>query len=185
WLGAVAGVSCPTSGAEGCFEWVKRTSTGWRLSFRATAPDPDPYRNSPAPDAMGRAMSQISLTDDAGRSHDLRAEGVGWSRDLSLGEQEWHGRVVVARDPAGRPAWFELAPAIGGGRGRAAVPPPAQVPVGRSGPPWPTPAEGYLAALAPVTSISIETGGTVAEAGPAGAAGDVRPVGGTPSPGGG
>src|SRR5262245_57951752 len=115
---------------------------------------------------MGRAMSQISLTDDAGRSHDLRAEGVGWSRDLSLGEQEWHGHVVVARDPASRPEWFELAPAIGGGPGRVAVPSPAQVPVGRSGPPWPTPAEGYLAALAPVTSISIEAGGTVAEAGP-------------------
>jgi len=38
--------------------------------------------------------------------------------------------------------------------------------VGRSDPPWPTPAECYLAALAPVTSISIETSGTVAEAGP-------------------
>src|SRR5215475_16000532 len=147
--------------------WVKLTSTGWRLSFCATAADPDPYRNSLASDAMGRAMSEISLTDDAGRSHDLRAAGVGWSRDLSLGEQEWHGHVLVARDPASRPEWFELAPTIGGGSGRVAVPSPAQVPVGRSDPPWPTPAEGYLAALAPVTSISIETGGTVAEAGPA------------------
>ena len=165
-LVAVAGVCCPTSVAEVCFEWVKLTSTGWRLSFRATAPDPDPYRNSPAPDAMGRAMSEISLTDDAGQSHDLRAEGVGWSRDLSLGEQEWRGHVEVARDPASRPEWFELAPAIGGGSGRVAVPSPAQVPVGRSDPPWPTPAECYLAALAPVTSISMEAGGTVAEAGP-------------------
>jgi hypothetical protein len=115
---------------------------------------------------MDRAMSQISLTDDAGQSHDLRAEGVGWSRDLSLGEQEWHGHVEVARDPASRPEWFELAPTIGGGSGRVTVASPAQVPVGRSDPPWPTPAEGYLAALAPVTSISIETGGTVAKAGP-------------------
>ena len=165
-LVAVAGVCCPTSVAEVCFEWVKLTSTGWRLTFRATAPDPDPYRNSPAPDAMGRAMSEISLTDDAGRSHELRAEDVGWSRDLSLGEQEWHGHVVVARDPASRPAWFELAPTIGGGSGRVALPSPAEVPVGRSDPPWPTPAEGYLAALAPVTSISMEASGTVAEAGP-------------------
>jgi hypothetical protein len=38
--------------------------------------------------------------------------------------------------------------------------------VGRSVPPWPTPAECYLAALAPVTSILIETSGAVAEAGP-------------------
>ena len=165
-LVAVAGVCCPTSVAEVCFEWVKLTSTGWRLRFRASAPDPDPYRTSPAPDAMDRAMSEISLTDDAGRSHDLRAEGVGWSRDLSLGEQEWHGHVVVARDPASRPEWFELAPTIGGASGRVALPSPAQVPVGRSDPPWPTPAECYLAALAPVTTISIESGGTLAEAGP-------------------
>jgi hypothetical protein len=164
-LVAVAGVYCPTSVAEVCFEWVKLTSTGWQLSFRATAPDPDPYRNSPAPDAMSRAMSEISLTHDAGQSHELRAEGVGWSRDLSLGEQEWHGHVVLARDPASRPAWFELAPTIGGGPGRATLPSPAQVPVGRSDPPWPTPGECYLAALAPVTTISIEARSTVAEAG--------------------
>src|SRR5215468_2248833 len=131
-LAAVAGVCCPTSVAEVCFTWVKLTSTGWQLSFRATAADPDPYRNSPAPDAMGRAMSEISLTDDAGRSHDLRAAGVGWSRDLSLGEQEWHGHVVVARDPASRPAWFELAPAIGGGPGRVAVPDPGRGLPGRA-----------------------------------------------------
>jgi hypothetical protein len=165
-LVAVAGVCCPTSVARVCFEWVKLTSTGWRLSFRATAPDPDPYRNSPAPDAMDRAMSEISLTDDAGQSHDLRAEGVGWSRDLSLGEQEWHGHVEVARDPASRPEWFELAPTIGGAFGRVVLPSPAQVPVGRSDPPWPAPAECYLAALAPVTRISMEAGGTVSEAGP-------------------
>src|SRR6185437_7565485 len=62
--------------------------------------------------------------------------------------------------------WFELAPTIGGGSGRVALSSPAQVPVGRSDPPWPTPAEGYLAALAPVTRISMEASGTVAEAGP-------------------
>jgi hypothetical protein len=164
-LVAAAGVCCPTSVAEVCFEWVKLTSMGWQLRFRATAPDP--YRDSPDPDVvMGQAMSEISLTDDAGQFHDLRAEGVGWSRDLSLGEQEWHGHVVVARDPAGRPEWFELAPTIGGASGRVALPSPAQVPVGRSDPPWPTPAECYLAALAPVTRISMEASGTVAEAGP-------------------
>ncbi len=38
--------------------------------------------------------------------------------------------------------------------------------MGRSGPPLPTPAECYLAALAPVTTISIGTSGTVAKAGP-------------------
>lgn len=166
-LVAVAGACCPTSVAEVCFEWMKLTSTGWQLSFRATAPDPDIRVNPPAPRVvMAQAMSEISLTDDAGHSHELRAEGVGWSRDLSVGEQEWHGHVPVARDPASKPAWFELAPTIGGASGRVALPPPAQVPVGRSDPPWPTPAECYLAALAPVTRISMEASGTVAEAGP-------------------
>jgi len=162
---AVAGVCCPTSVAEVCFEWVKLTSTGWQLSFRATAPDPG--GNPPAPDVvMGQAMSEISLTDDAGQSHDLRAEPMGWSRRLDRQEQEWHGHVLVACDPASTPAWFELAPTIAGTSGRVALPTPAQVRVGRSDPPWPTPAECYLAALAPVTTISIGTSDTVAEAGP-------------------
>jgi hypothetical protein len=164
-LVAVAGVCCPTSVAEVSFEWVKLTSTGWQLSFRATAPDPG--GNPPDPDVvMGQAMSEISLTDDTGQSHDLRAEDVGWSRDLSRGEQAWHGHVLAACDPASRQAWFELAPTTGSASGRVALPSPAQVPVGRSDPPWPTPAECYLAALAPVTTISIGTSGTVAEAGP-------------------
>ena len=164
-LVAVAGVCCPTSVAEVCFEWVKLTSNGWQLSFRATAPDPG--GNPPDPDVvMGQAMSEISLTDDAGQSHDLRAEDVGWSRLQERGEQEWRGHVLVACDPASKPAWFELAPTIGGASGRVALPSPAQVPVGRSDPPWPTPAECYLAALAPVTTISIGPSGTVAEAGP-------------------
>jgi hypothetical protein len=49
-LVAAAGVCCPTSVAEVCFEWVKLTSTGWQLGFRATAPDPG--GNLPAPDAV-------------------------------------------------------------------------------------------------------------------------------------
>ena len=162
-LVAVAGVGCPTSVAEVGFEWVKLTPAGWQLSFRATAPDPG--GNPPDPDVvMAQAMSEISLTDDAGQSHDLRAEDVGWSR--SGGGQEWHGHVRLARDPARKPSWFELAPAIAGTSGRVSLPSPAQVPVGRGDPPWPTPAECYLAVLAPVTSMSIATSGTVAEAKP-------------------
>jgi hypothetical protein len=164
-LVAVAEVCCPTSVAEVCFEWVKLTSMGWQLSFRATAPDPG--GNPPDPDAViGQAMAEISLTDDARQSHDLRAEDVSWSRRRARQEQEWHGHALVACDPASKPAWFELAPTIGGASGRVALPSPAQVPVGRSDPPWPTPAECYLAALAPVTNISIATSDTAAEAGP-------------------
>jgi hypothetical protein len=41
-----------------------------------------------------------------------------------------------------------------------------QVPTGTGDPQWPTPAECYLAALAPAASVSIATSGGVAEAGP-------------------
>jgi hypothetical protein len=94
-LVAAAGVCCPTSVAEACFEWVKLTSTGWQLSFRATAPDPG--GNLPVPDVvMGQAMSELSLTDDAGQSCDLRAEDVRWGRTRARQEQEWHGHAFSA-----------------------------------------------------------------------------------------
>ena len=44
--------------------------------------------------------------------------------------------------------------------------PPAPVPVGTSEPRWPTPAEGYLADLATVTSYSISTSSKESTAGP-------------------
>ena len=164
-LVATDGVCCPISVADVCFEWVKLTSKGWQLSFRATAPDPG--GNPPAPDAvMGQAMSEISLTDDSGQSHALHAEDVGWARSLDRQEQEWHGHVLVARTPANKPAWFELAPTIAGTPGRVALPPPAVVPVGTSDPQWPAPAECYLAALATVTSYSIGDSISESTAGP-------------------
>jgi hypothetical protein len=162
---AAAGVDCPTSVADVGFEWVKLTSAGLQLSFHATAPAPggDP----PDPQApMRQAMAEISLTDDTGHSYDLSAVQVGWGR--SGDRQEWHGHVLAAQDPARKPAWLEFTPTAGASA-RIGLSPPAQVPVGAGAPPWPTPAECYLAALAPVTHISIETSpsGQVAEAGPA------------------
>jgi hypothetical protein len=81
-LVAAAGVCCPTSVAEVCFEWVKLTSTGLRASFHATAADPGGGGCPPAPPmSMRQAMSEISARDETGRSYDLAAVGpVGWSR---------------------------------------------------------------------------------------------------------
>jgi hypothetical protein len=160
-----AGVRCPNPVAEVCFEWVKLTSTGLRVSFRVTADDPGGI-SPPADAAMRRAMSEISVTDDTGRSYDLAAEDVGWSRVRERQEQEWHGRVLVDPDPARSPGWLEFTTATGGASGRVALPPPAPVPVGTSAPLWPTPAECYLADLATVTSYSISTSGSEATAGP-------------------
>jgi len=160
---AAAGVQCPTSAADVRFEWVKVTPSGLQLSFHAAAPDPG--GDLPAPHVpMRQAMSEISLADDAGHSYDLSVVRTGGGR--SRGRQEWDGHVLVARDPARKPAWLEFRPAAGGASARVVLPLPAQVPVGASAPPWPTAAECYLAALASVTKISIETSDHVAEAGP-------------------
>lgn len=164
-LVAAVGVCCPTSVAEVCFEWVKLTSMGWQLSFRATAPDPG--GNPPAPDVvMGQAMSEISLTDDGGQSHGLRAEGVGWSRLRGWGEQEWHGEVLLDPNPARESAWLEFTPARAGAPGRVVLAAPARVPVGTAEAAWPTPAECYLAELATVTSYSISDSASESTAGP-------------------
>jgi hypothetical protein len=153
-LVAAAGVRCPTPVVEVCLEWVKLTSTGLRVSFRATAVDPG--GNSPPLDgAMRQAMSQISVTDDSGHVCDLTIEPAAWTRRQDRQEQEWHGHLLVDPDPAGKPAWLEFAPAPEDASGRVVLLPPAQVPVGTSATAWPTPAEGYLAELALVTRYSI------------------------------
>src|SRR6266581_4786169 len=124
---AAAGVHCPTSVADICFEWVKLTSAGLRVSFHATSPDPG--GNPVAPHlSMQQAMSEISLTDDTGHSYDLTVEGPRWSRTRE--RQEWQGQVIADQNPAGKAAWVEFAPASAGASSRIALPPPAQVAVG-------------------------------------------------------
>jgi hypothetical protein len=57
--------------------------------------------------------------------------------------------------------WLDFAPASGPAV-RLAMPAPDRVATGTADPPWPTPAECYLAELAAVTSMSIgASGGTV------------------------
>jgi hypothetical protein len=158
---AAAGVRCPTSVADVRLEWVKLTSAGLRVSFSATAPPPGstpPSRRLP----MQQAVSEISLTDNAGRSYELALGGPGWSRFQDQRGWEWHGELAASMHPSGMPSWIEFSPAAAGTSGRVTLPPPAQVPAGTSDPPWPTPAECYLAELARTTSISISG----AEAGP-------------------
>jgi hypothetical protein len=135
---AAAGVVCPTSVADVCFEWVKLTAAGLRLSFHAAAPDPG--GDLPAPDVvMRQAMSQISLTGDTGHSYDLSQVSAGGGR--GHGRQEWHGDVLAARDPASKPAWVEFSPTDGGAPAQVVLPLAAQVPVGTGTAPWPTAAE--------------------------------------------
>ncbi len=147
-----AGVQCPTSVADVCFEWVKLTTAGLRLSFHATAPDPG--GDLPAPDVpMRQALSEISLTDGMGHSYDWGDVSAGGGRGRD--RQEWHGDALVALDPAGKPAWLEFSPASAAASARVSLPLPAQVPVGTGAAPLPTAAECYLAALASVTKIPV------------------------------
>jgi hypothetical protein len=162
---AAAGVRCPNPVAEVCFEWVKLTSTGLRVSFQVTAADPGGH-SPPADAAMRRAMAEISVTDDTGHSCEVAVQGVGWSRVRERQEQEWHGELLVDPDPARPPGWLEFTAARTGASGRVTLSPPAQVSVGTSEPPWPTPAECYLAELATVTRYSISTSGSESTAGP-------------------
>jgi hypothetical protein len=166
-LAAAAGVRCPTSVAEVCFEWVKLTSTGLRVTFRATAADPGGMSCPPAPHlSMRQAMSEISVADDAGHLYELTVELVGWSRIQERGEQEWHGQVLLDPAQAGPLAWLEFTPASEGASGHVGLLPPVKVPMGTSEPSWPTPAEGYLADLATVTSYSISDSASESTTGP-------------------
>ena len=54
---AAAGVRCPTSVAEVCFEWVKLTSTGLRVSFQVTAADPVNVATHPRCERLSRSGS--------------------------------------------------------------------------------------------------------------------------------
>jgi len=160
---AAAGVGCPTSVAEVCFEWVQLTSAGLQLSFHAAAP----FSGGEPPDLqapMRQAMSEISLTDDAGHRFDLGAVLAGWGR--SGDRQEWHGRVLAGQPAARTPSWLEFTPMAAGMPARVILPSPAEVPVGTAHPAWPTAAECYLAALAPVTSYTISDSSTESTAGP-------------------
>lgn len=88
---AAAGVQCPTSVAEVCFEWVRLTRAGLRASFHATAPDPG--ADPPAPHVPVRqAMSEISVTDDTGHVYDLTVERVGWAGAGTGGSRNGTGR---------------------------------------------------------------------------------------------
>lgn len=160
---AAAGILCPTSALDVRFEWVKLTAAGLRMGFSAEAAG-SPAEGRPALDSpLEQALSQVSLTDDTGHSYHLSFEG-GWSR---CGDrQEWHGQVNTGPNPSRRPAWLEFAPVAAGSAGRVVLPAPADLATGRDDPLWPTPAEWFLAELAPTSQYSING----AELGPGGTA---------------
>jgi len=113
----------------------------------------------------------LSLTDDLGRTYRLRPAGMRGSQ-AGPGRRRWSGTVLAEPQPAGSAAggaatyqavrWLEFGPA-GSQPVRVVMPSPGPAGTGRAEPPWPTPAECYLANLASVTSMSIGSDGGTAE----------------------
>jgi hypothetical protein len=124
-------------------------------------------------------ITEVSMVDDTGRTYlvspdNVRGHAYGHVRRRSeSGRPLWipAGDFLVvptsgeAAAGAGRPGvrWLEFSAGSGEGTGpvRVEIRPPAAVPTGTAEPAWPTPAEAYLAELAPVYHWSIgsfETG---------------------------
>jgi hypothetical protein len=119
-------------------DWFRTARAGLRFQVQGAAAGRQPQRHA------GTAVAELSAADDAGRSYRLRWDGGRGSDRLWIGE-------VVAEPTSEheRPydlAWFELATADGPACRAVFMPPPA-IPVGPAAPPWPTPAESYLAWL--------------------------------------
>jgi hypothetical protein len=169
---AVAAASFPAtiSGlkADLRFEWVTLADGQWRVTFRAAADDPGGEPDRPSV-VMREALALITVTDDTGYRYRSRVEGVTWER-VAAGRQEWRGELVAAQNPdVPGPAALTITSAESGtaetvalaagraGEGGAtddgATRDSARVAL--AAPRWPTPAEGYLAALATVDRIRV------------------------------
>jgi hypothetical protein len=115
-------------------------------------------------------LSGLSVTDDLGRGY--RLQPGGWQsgpRGAGQPGRRYEGEIRAEPEPGTGPprpgaavSWLEFA-ADAGPPVRVPMRAAAGVPTGPAEPPWPTPAECYLAALSPVTSMSIGTDGRSVE----------------------
>ena len=126
-------------------------------------------------------IAEVSIVDDTGRTYLVSPDKVRGRAYGQVGRRSESGRLLWIPDgdflavPAsggagsgtGRPVvrWLEFSTGSGQGEGtgpvRLEIRPPAAVPIGTTEPVWPTPAEAYLAELAPVyhwSLSSFETG---------------------------
>lgn len=155
------------------------TPGGMRLGFRATGQldsgmsgQPGrPYRVPPGQQLAEKIQAGVPVTDNLGQKYRLRpVRGRSTVPSGRPGQPaaRWDGEMLA--EPQRRAAglataegvrWLDFAPASGPAV-RLVMPAPDRVAMGTADPPWPTPAECYLAELAAVTSMSIgASGGTV------------------------
>lgn len=155
--------------------WATLTPGGVRLRFRATGPDDGriskprhrPYRVHPGSHLGDEILSGVSVADNLGRRYRLRPESWRSGPSGRPGEWTWNGEMLAEPEPEPEPRvaepgrdetvrWLEFASASGPAA-RVVMPSPADVATGPAEPPWPTPAECYLAVLASARSMSIGT----------------------------
>ena len=168
--------------------WAKLTPRGARLRFtgitpaevRPPRPDRLSYRMVFSQDRGGQGLidkivSGLSVADDRGRRYRLQPEG--WQSGPLPAEspgtwprgRRYEGEVRAEPEPATGPSgldaaasWLEFSmgasPLV-----RVNMSAAGAVPNGTAEPPWPTPAECYLAELSQVTSMSIGTDGRTVE----------------------
>jgi hypothetical protein len=176
---ATGPVTVPFGGTELVLTWATLTPGGVNLRLHAVIPDPGEPPRRPIHGRPGLHMAEeirfelpgqrfaqeirsgLSVTDDLGRRFRLRPLNWG-DAPGEPGRRRWRGEALAEPQPAG-PAtgssvrWLEFAVA-GSQPVRLTMPAPAPAETGPAEPPWPTPAEAYLAELASVPSTSIATG---------------------------
>ena len=170
-------IPIPLGGIELNLTWVTLTPGGVRLGYRATGqldiamsgPLPRPLRLPPPGQQIAEKMQAgLSVIDNLSqhyRVRPVRGHGTVTSRRPGQPPPRWDGELLA--EPVRRAAepgtadgvrWLEFAP-VSGPAARVVMPAPAQAAMGTADPPWPTPAECYLAELASVTSMSIGSAG--------------------------
>ena len=136
---AVGALRFSVAAADLRCDWFRTARAGLRFQVQAAAVGQQPPSRH-----VGMALAELSAVDDAGHSYRLRWDGGRGSRRLWIGEVV--AEPVSAHERPDDVAWFELAAADGPAARVVFAPPPAIL-VGSAAPPWPTPAESYLARL--------------------------------------
>jgi hypothetical protein len=100
---------------------------------------------SPAP----APFSEWMVTDDQGRCYPLHSSGGATITNGQEGSQYWWGEFVSDQRVPDDTSWLEITAPDSHEPTRMRLSPLRSIPTGTADPPWPTPAETYLAWLAP------------------------------------
>ena len=174
---AAGSVPLPLGGTDLTVTGAVLTAGGVKLRMRAigrlddamSGPGPRLVWVLPSQPPNEKIRSGLSVTDNLGQTYRMQpGSWVGTNLSGQRGQPpRWDGEMLAEPEPRAGPVtsgavrWVEFT-AAPGQAARVVLPAPAQVATGTADPPWPTPAECYLAALASVTSMSIGAdGGTV------------------------